>query len=261
LQLLFASCSLLIYAAAMLSRREQNRATTVAQIKVAALDQVAAEGAPALSLRGVARSIGMSPAGLYRYYDGRDALLTDLLVDAYNDLADVVSHAAGLPTRSDGSLAGSPPAVADPMAALLAAITAYRSWGVDHPARFLLIFGTPVPGYSAPEDGPTVAANRRMGQVFFTLAAQAWREGLVADPAGQPGPPTPGQAELLAMLRQLAPTFPAALIPVMLGGWALWHGLVTLEITGQLDWVFPDAAGFYTERVTAWLDQFAAGRG
>jgi AcrR family transcriptional regulator len=245
----------------MPSRREQNRATTVAQIKRAALDQVAAEGAPALSIRGVARAIGLSPAGLYRYYDGRDALLTDLLVDAYDDLADAVWHAAGLPTPSDDSPGGPPPAVAEPMGALLAAVEAYRSWGVDNPARFLLIFGTPVPGYSAPADGPTVAANRRMGQVFFTLAAQAWREGLIAAPAEQPGTPTPEEAELLAMLRQLAPSFPAALIPAMLGGWALWHGLVTLEITGQLDWIFPDTGRFYTGRVITWLDGFAAGRG
>jgi len=245
----------------MPSRREQNRATTVAQIKQAALDQVAAEGAPALSLRGVARAIGMSPAGLYRYYEGRDALLTDLLVDAYNDLADAVALAAGLPAPADDSPPGAPPAVADPMAALLAAVEAYRTWGVDHPARFLLIFGTPVPGYSAPEDGPTVAANRRMGQVFFTLAAQAWREGLLAAPAEPPATPTAQEAELLAMLRQLAPSLPASLIPAMLGGWALWHGLVTLEITGQLEWIFPDTARFYTGRVTNWLDEFAAGRG
>lgn len=242
----------------MSTRRAQARATTVAQIKDAALAQVASQGAPALSIRGVARAIGMSPAGLYRYYASRDALLTDLLVDAYNDLADAVAGAAGLPTR--GPADAGPRPVADPIAALLAAIEAYRSWAVTNPARFLLIFGTPVPGYEAPPDGATVTANRRMGQVFFTLAAQSWREGLLAQPQGEPGAASAEELQLLAQLRMLADTFPAELVPRMLGGWALWHGLVTLEVTGQLHWIYPDTGTFYTNRVTAWLEGFVSGR-
>ena len=77
------------------TRREKNRAATLAEIKAAALDQIASEGAGALTLRGIARAIGMSPAGLYRYYDGLDALITELITDAYNDLADAVNALAG----------------------------------------------------------------------------------------------------------------------------------------------------------------------
>lgn len=293
-------------------RRAANRSATVAAIKAAALRQVAEEGAPALSIRGVARAVGISPAGLYRYYDSRDALLTDLLVDAYNDLADAVTAAGGLPVpASKGAeprdVAAEAPEIADPLRALLEAITAYRSWAVGNPTRFLLLFGTPVPGYAAPPDGPTVAANRRMGQAFFTLAALAWRADLLSVPevppdtapppdaaapdaapqpdaatpdaapqqyAGAPGaaplphradprapaiPPSPREVDLLNQLRQLAPGFPAALIPRMLSGWALWHGLVTLEITGQLHWIYPDAEAFYVERATSWVRGFAAG--
>ena len=94
----------------MSTRRELTRTATIAQIKQAALDQIEHEGAPALSIRGVARAIGMSPAGLYRYYDGRDALLTDLLADAYMDLARAVATASGLPIEpSDGGAGGSVP--------------------------------------------------------------------------------------------------------------------------------------------------------
>jgi len=243
----------------MSTRRELSRAATLTEIKQAALDQIEAEGAPALSIRGVARTIGMSPAGLYRYYDGRDALLTDLLVDAYRDLAHAVALAAGLPTgQSAGMATELATEVADPMVAMLRAIEAYRHWAVTNRARFLLIFGTPVPGYSAPEDGPTVAANRAMGQVFFALAAQGWATGRIA-----PGPPhpvsaglTPGEADVHAQLESLAPGFPASLIPQMLAGWALWHGLVTLEVTGQLDWIYPDTARFYSERMAEWLAGF-----
>jgi AcrR family transcriptional regulator len=262
LQVMFALRPWINYAGAMPSRRELTRATTIAQIKSAALDQIEHEGAPALSIRGVARAIGMSPAGMYRYYDGRDALLTDLLADAYSDLAHAVAQAAGLPIEG---VSGSPvepvPAVADPMAAMLAAIEAYRGWAVANRSRFLLIFGTPVPGYSAPEDGPTVAANRQMGEVFFTLAAIGWATGQVAAPPGTLGPRdlTAGEADVHTQLEVLAPGFPAELIPQMLAGWALWHGLVTLEVTGQLDWIYPDSARFYSERMARWLADFSDG--
>jgi AcrR family transcriptional regulator len=243
----------------MSTRRELTRTATIAQIKQAALDQIEHEGAPALSIRGVARAIGMSPAGLYRYYDGRDALLTDLLADAYMDLAQAVAAASGLPLEpSDGGEGASVPDIDDPIASMLRAIEAYREWGVANKARFLLIFGTPVPGYSAPEDGPTVQANRRMGQVFFTLAALGWAYGRIAPPPGDPtaGELTAGEADLHAQLGAMAPGFPAGLIPRMLAGWALWHGLVTLEVTGQMDWIYPDSGRFYSERMAEWLAGF-----
>ncbi|MCU0301993.1 MAG: TetR/AcrR family transcriptional regulator [Candidatus Nanopelagicales bacterium] len=249
----------------MPNRRERARATTVAQIKRAALEQVATEGAAALSIRGVARAIGMSPAGLYRYYDGRDALLTDLLVDAYRDLAAAVAAAAGLPLAEPpggtaADVLAAPPPLDDPVAALLRAISAYRAWAVAEPNRFLLIFGTPVPGYQAPADGPTVAANRAMGRVFFTLAALAWGDGRVAAPPPERRPTTAEETALLDQLHALAPDLPAGLVPRMLGGWALWHGLVTLEVTGQLHWIYPDTAAFYDDRVRAWVAAFCAGR-
>lgn len=252
------------------SRRDTNRAATLAAIKAAALEQVAELGAPALSIRGVARSVGMSPAGLYRYYDGRDALLTDLLVDAYNDLADAVARASGLAVPSDapgassgpaGPSASAGPAIDDPASALLLAIEAYRTWAVTNPARFLLVFGTPVPGYEAPADGPTVTANRRMGEVFFTLAALAWSHGQIAPPMADQPPHGPNDSELAVLegLRRAAPGFPVELVPRMLAGWALWHGLVTLEVTGQLHWIYPDTGSFFSAQVQAWLRGFTAG--
>jgi AcrR family transcriptional regulator len=222
----------------MTTRRERLRAATIAEIKQAALDQIAAVGAPALSLRGVARAIGMSPAGLYRYYDGRDGLLTDLIADAYNDLADAVE--AGIGSAGDSL-----------RARFAAGIGAYRTWARQHPNRFLLIFGTPIPGYAAPEGGPTVAANRRMGEAFFALGVEAWREGEV--------PPRLPEREATAGERELAglidPELPAELIGVMLGSWARFHGLVTLEVLGQLDWMYGDEiGGFVAGEVDRLLD-------
>lgn len=222
----------------MTTRRERLRATTITEIKQAALRQIAEVGAPALSLRGVSRAIGMSPAGLYRYYDGRDALLTDLITDAYNDLAAAVEAGIG---SGGGSL----------RRRFAAGIGAYRGWALQHPNRFLLIFGTPIPGYAAPEGGPTVAANRRMGEAFFALGVEAWRRGEVP-PARPEREPTAGERELAALIDA---ELPPELIGVMLGTWARFHGLVTLEVLGQLDWMYGDEIDrFFEGEVDRLLD-------
>lgn len=219
------------------TRRARRREATEAEIKHAALDQIARDGAPALSLRAVARAIEMSPAGLYRYYDGRDALLTALLVDAYEDLADTVAGAVeGAGAFRERFVAG---------------VAAYRTWAVADPNRFLLIFGTPIPGYVAPEDGPTVAANRRMGAAYFTIAADAFAAGELRGPVARRDP-TPPEVELAA---GLAPGFPPSLVPVMLGAWAHWHGLVLLEVTGQLVWAYPDLQPFFDEQAEGIADR------
>ena len=111
----------------------------------------------------------MSPAGLYRYFDSLDSLLTELIADAYNDLADTVDTA----TTGPGTV----------RERLLAGMLAYRRWSLDHPNQFLLIFGTPIPGYAAPEEGPTVEANRRVGAAFFDVVVDGWRTGTLG-PAG-----------------------------------------------------------------------------
>ena len=207
----------------MTTRRERLRAATFEEIKTAALSQIAEVGGPSLSLRGVAREIGMSPAGLYRYYDGRDALLTDLIADAYNDLATAVELA----------IAGGGDSSHDRFAA---GMRAYRRWGLEHPNRFLLIFGTPIPGYEAPEHGPTVEGNRRMGQAFFSVGVEAWRRDEFR-PVSLGRPTTEGERSLAA---KIDPAMPPELVPVMLGTWAHFHGLVTLEILHQFHWLYGD---------------------
>jgi AcrR family transcriptional regulator len=227
------------------TRRERLRAATIDEIKQAALDQIAAGGAATLTIRGVARAIGMSPAGLYRYYDGLDDLITDLLTDAYNALADGVVAA----TTGDGS----------PRRRLAAGMLAYRAWCVAHPNRFLLLFGTPIPGYAAPEGGPTVEANRRIGEAFFAVVAEAWAAGEVAVPPAK-RPLEAGEVELAAQVADRAPGFPADLVGVVLSTWAHFHGMVTLEILHQYDWIYPDPGVFYAAEVERILDGLLAGR-
>lgn len=242
MQTLFALSSG-VYDVSMTTRRERIRNATLDEIKDAALAQMAEHGASDLSIRGVARAIGMSPAGLYRYYDGLDALITALITDAYTDLAVTVEEAVA----GDG----------DTVARFRAGVRAYRTWAVGQPNRFLLIFGSPIPGYAAPADGPTVAANRRMGQAFFRVAAQGWERGEIGVPAL--GRPVTGAEQALAeQIRNDVPDFPAELIPALLGTWAHFHGLVTLEVLGQFQWMYPDPEAFFAGEVDRMLDSLVS---
>lgn len=225
----------------VMGRRADQRAATTAEIKNAALDQIATRGAPGLSMRALARQIEMSPAGLYRYFDGRDALLTELLADAYNDLARAVEDA----------IAAAGPS---PRQRLIAGAEEYRQWAVEDPNRFLLIFGTPIPGYHAPEDGPTVAAMRRVGMAFFGVAAYAFVFDAITFPSLD-REPTPEERATADEVARLAPGFPAQAIPVLIGAWARWHGLVSLEVLGQLEWLYPEPGDFFTSEVERIADE------
>lgn len=214
----------------MTTRRERQRTATLEEIKSAALRHITEQGAAGLSIRGLARDIGMSPAGLYRYFDGLDDIVTALLVDAYADLADAVAAGAAGP----GGV----------RQRLRSAAHAYRTWAVTHSNRFLLIFGTPIPGYAAPEDGPTVQQNRRLGAVFLGLIAEGHASGEFHIP---PAPSATAAEE--AFVAELGLPLPADRLGPALGAWAAIHGMVTLEVLHQLAFLYPDAEPFFTAEV------------
>jgi AcrR family transcriptional regulator len=208
------------------TRRERLRAETVVQIKTAARDQLREAGAAQLSLRAVAGALGMSPAGLYRYYDSREALLTALITDGFHALADAVERGRDADVGAD---------VAD---RLFAASCAYRRWALAHPHEFGLLYGEPIPGYSAPDDGPTSTASRRVGAALLPPLVEAWSQGRLRIPA----PPSTASPD--AILRRWAgaldPNLPIEAASVMLGAWAQLHGLVVLEVFGHLHWLGTD---------------------
>ncbi|MDH3247607.1 MAG: TetR/AcrR family transcriptional regulator [Acidimicrobiia bacterium] len=223
------------------TRREKNRAATMVDIKQAALSQIASGGAGSLTLRGIARAIEMSPAGLYRYFDGLDAIITELITDAYTDLADAVTSAMA----SEDSA----------VVRLRDGMLAYRQWSVDHPNRFLLIFGTPIPGYAAPEAGPTVEANMRIGEAFMAVLIEGWKSGEFEMPE-RDRLAQPGEIEFAS---RAAPDLPPTSVGAFLGTWAHFHGMVTLEILNQLDWVYEDASAFYRSEVDSLIGGWTAG--
>jgi AcrR family transcriptional regulator len=150
------------------SARARVRKELAKEILDAARGHLAIDGPAGLSLRAVARDLGMVPSALYRYYESRDALLTALIVEAYRGLAETAAAA----DRSQ--------AEADFPARWSATTRAFRDWALAHPQEWALIFGSPVPGYRAPQDTiePAAAVYASVGG----LLGDAWRAGRLHPP-------------------------------------------------------------------------------
>ena len=232
--------------AAAPTRRERARAATIDEIKETALRVMRESGTTDLRFSDIARAMGLTAPALYRYFADSDALLTELIVDAYDELgATVATSRSDVP---DDDLWGR----------LLAVCQAYRSWARQQPQQFALILGMPVPGYAACEEGPTTeAAKRAMGQLETHFIDAARRGVLTAplitdvDDAFVAGlAEAHGEDSLMPEVGggNLSPDDPAvqaALAPAsfqaMLGTWASLHGFTSLEAYGHLDWLTPEA--------------------
>jgi AcrR family transcriptional regulator len=203
-------------------RRERLRDATIAEIKQVARRQMAEQGTAAISLRAIAREMGMTAPAIYRYFAGRDELITALILDAYNALADAVEHATASAPADDAR------------ERLRAAALRYREWALAHPIEYQLILGNPIPGYAAPAE-VTMPAARRTMRVFAELAAAATGDQSAAD--------TPALGEVAQ---------PEALYGV-LSAWAQLHGLITLEMFHHLQPIIGDAGALYRAEVEALL--------
>ncbi|WP_381793210.1 TetR/AcrR family transcriptional regulator [Streptomyces niveus] len=207
------------------SLRERRRAAATQEILDAAELQLAEDGPAALSLRGVARSLGMTVQALYHYFPSRDSLVTSLVAKAYDDLADAVQAAVD---TAGGDLAGGDSDVPR----LVVATEGYRRWAIAHPEHFQLLYGTPLRYYAAPVDGPTTQAVRRMAAVFEKEMFGGYTAQQLAA-AEMPALST----ELRSYLGSLPPggpgNLPAPATALFLSAWGHMHGLVVLEVFGH----------------------------
>ncbi|MEV7184976.1 TetR/AcrR family transcriptional regulator [Kitasatospora sp. NPDC093102] len=202
-------------------RRERLRTETTAEIKSTALELMGSGGPDAITLRAIAREMGMTANAIYGYFATRDDLVTALIVDVYTALADAV----------DTAWAASPQG--DPAARIQAWAHAFRDWALANPEGFRLIYGDPVPGYRAPEGGAAPDAARRVCVGITALAATAWENSESPHEGGDfswadfdPG--------LLDKVRPAFPDLPPAGVALALRIWGHLHGLVALEIYGHL---------------------------
>ncbi|MBX7555217.1 TetR/AcrR family transcriptional regulator [Streptomyces sp. tea 10] len=202
-------------------RRERLRAETTAEIKEVALALMAKGGPDAITLRAIAREMGMTANAIYGYFPTRDDLVTTLINDVYTALADAVDTAWET-TPS-----------ADPAIRIEAWANAFRTWALVNPQGFRLIYGDPVPGYQAPEGGPAPDAARRVCTGLTALAAAAWPHArhLYQDSAFDWSDFDRG---LLEKVRPAFPDLPPAAVALALRIWGHLHGLVSLEVYGHM---------------------------
>ena len=180
---------------------------------------LATEGAAALSLRAVARDLGLVSSAVYRYVASRDELLTLLVVDGYDELGDAVD--AALSTVDPSDHAGRMVAIA----------RAVRAWALAEPATYALLFGSPVPGYEAPAERTTGPGTRVVVRLVETWEA-AWRAGAVASD-DEPLTPRRLTRDIARIRREMGLTAPDRLIARGLFAWAALFGCVSWEVFGQ----------------------------
>jgi AcrR family transcriptional regulator len=206
---------------APLSRRAEQRLATYAEIKALAREQLAEHGPGGLSLRAIARRLRMASSALYRYYTSVNDLVTELVVEAYDCLADTIADAVG--HHPDDR----------PAERWWALAHAYRAWALAHRADFALIFGTPLPGYQAPEQATARAAGRATG-LALSLYTDAVSAG-AADPNRGQVPATLEVGPLLpALLAEINPDCPPQLAGITLSAYASLLGYLNTEIFGSL---------------------------
>ena len=200
----------------MTSARERVRSELTAEITAAARRQLADVGAAGLSLRAVAREVGMVSSAVYRYFPSRDDLLTRLIIDGYDDLG-AAAEAAGDP-------AGTP---ADRW---LAVCRAVRAWARSHPHEYALLYGSPVPGYRAPKD--TVPAASRVGVVLGRILGDAARGGALP---GAPGGRDPSliSDDAVEVLGGDHPALDDTVRTRALLAWSSLYGTVSFELFGH----------------------------
>ena len=220
--------------------RQQARIDALARIKEIARRQLAAGGAGALSLREIAKEMGLVSSAVYRYVPSRDALLTTLIAEAYDRLGAVAEAADAAVDRDD--VAGR----------WRAAAGAMRDWALANPTDHTLVFGPPVPGYDAPEQ--TYAPAQRWIEILLDVLRGA-------APSGLPEPAPELAASLTAFRDLRAPGIPLPLMAAGLRAWAQLHGLVALEVYGQTDFVLHSAEGLFRDCVEHQVTQLGLDHG
>ena len=209
------------------------RAELLTEVGRVARAHLAESGAAGLSVRAIARELGLASSALYRYYPSRDALLTQLIIEAYNELGCTVEAEEAAIERTD--LAGR----------YAATCHAVRSWARAHPHEYALIYGSPVPGYAAPDD--TIDPAVRVAQVFLRLAADIDPAGLALRVDGPTDDVLLGQFSTLNDAMGLDVDTDVLALGVTL--WAQLFGVVSFELFGTFNNTFEPADAIFEHHV------------
>jgi AcrR family transcriptional regulator len=216
--------------------RDRVRAETTGEIKAVARRHLAEHGSAALSLRAVAREVGLVSSAVYRYFPSRDDLITALIIDAY--------HAVGAAAEATEPQGRSRPGVVDRWLALAGAV---RRWARDHLQEYALIYGSPIPGYAAPPD--TIDPAIRVNLVFLRLVADGVASGEI-EPGTSGRLPRTVRSDLAGVRATTGLDIPDAVALRALALWAELFGAVNLELFGHLHNVIHDGDAFFEVQMT-----------
>ncbi len=214
-----------------MSRRARLRVETTREIKEIALRLMAEGGPDAITLRAIAREMGMTAGAIYSYFATRDDLITTLITDVYTALVDDAEAARDRVPESD------------PGGRVLAWGQAVRTWALANPEGFRLIYGDPVPGYQPPPGGAASEAEHRACAGLTGLVAAAWPRASAlqgGDYAWSDFDPA-----LVGQVQAEFPGLPPAAVALALRVWGRMHGLIALEIYGHLSPLAHDPEALY----------------
>ncbi|MFC6017381.1 TetR/AcrR family transcriptional regulator [Plantactinospora solaniradicis] len=228
------------------TRRERLRTAAVSEIKDGARRLLVTGGPQAISLRAIARDMGMTAPAIYRYFPSLDALIVDLAGDLLNELREHLEAARDAAGEA-------------PVAQLAATARAFRNWSVRHPVEFGLVFGSLVPGVDAfPENcGNEDDPGARLGAVFIVPLLELWHRSPF--PVPPPAQADHRLAESLGPMRERHPELPVEVARLMLSGWTMLYGLVSMEVYHQLRWAVSDPEALFEAELAAFLRQLSPG--
>jgi AcrR family transcriptional regulator len=224
----------------------RERSTTIAQIKMVARQQMAEHGTAGLSLRGIGREMNITAPAIYNYFPRLDDLITALIVDAFNALADAMEAAEAAEASER------------PYDKIMALCLAYREWAMADPTVFQLIYGNPIPGYHAPEE-LTIPLARRPFLGLFRWFIRAHQAGELTIPAEYQAVPPAMVEGIAAWRRETGIEMPDALLGLLMSGWARIHGAVLLELFGHLEPLVGGGGSFYRYELEAFAQRLALG--
>ena len=220
------------------SRRDRVRAATTREILQTARRLLVGQGPDAVSLRAIAREMGMTAPALYRYYDSHETLIKYVIADIFTELtADLRTAIDSAGQASGGDLTKQ----------VIAAAWEFRRWSLSHQREFALLFGTPLPGVNIERDEITAECGGKFGNTFFVLILELWQRNRFPVPLDEEI--NEGLLEQLGRYREAlgeqAFDLPLGLLLTFLRCWVRLHGIVSLEVFGHLGFALDDAAPMF----------------
>ncbi len=225
-----------------LSRRDRVRAATTQEIKQVARRILVEEGPDGVSLRAIAREMGVTAPALYRYFGSHEELIRNVIGDIFIEIA------AGVQAAIDAAAGGGI------TAKFVASAREFRRWSLGHPREFALLFGAPLPGIDFKHTDIADECGRKFSGTFLALYIELWNKKPFPVPA--PEDIDPSLRVQLERYRDslgangpgwqtAAHDLPVGALLLFLYCWVRLYGMVSLEVFGHLGWVLDDAEGMF----------------